>query len=92
MEINECIKGDISPCMPDLCPICKACWESGKCHQNERADESDLERIVSCAGDKAQEPERICPSCGHYPLVLTGSKGGGYRLAYCDKCIYEEEF
>jgi hypothetical protein len=51
-----------------------------------------LERIVDCSGDKAQEPERICPNCGHYPLVLSGSKGGGYRLAYFDNSINEEEF
>lgn len=38
--------------------------------------------------NKADEPWRVCPRCGGYPLVLEGI-GGYIERAFCDYCLYE---
>lgn len=39
--------------------------------------------------NKADEPWRICPQCGGYPLVLEGV-GFNLKRVFCDFCTYAD--
>lgn len=46
-------------------------------------------QVRTAEPNKADEPKRVCPRCGGYPLVLEGVAGQVERT-FCDFCPYEK--